>query len=135
MTRSYTQAAPVTTMSVANGDSDPLILPATLACSTADLPDSAHGFLFQDHDEFATDGGLLKELEPWQENGEQGRHRCPDRSDIMPAAPAPTALRVVRGSQESPSPPGTASSRTHPLRLITPRHLLATPTHQKGQHS
>ena len=48
---------------VANGDSDPMILPH-YSCLIAGLvpqarlkiyPDSAHGFLFQHHDEFAAD--------------------------------------------------------------------------------
>jgi len=48
---------------VANGDSDPRILPhySYPACGAhpagmgEDLPDSAHGFLFQHHPEFAAD--------------------------------------------------------------------------------
>jgi pimeloyl-ACP methyl ester carboxylesterase len=48
---------------VANGDSDPMILPhysyparrLDPAGSGEDLPDSAHGFLFQRHTEFAAD--------------------------------------------------------------------------------
>ena len=50
-------------MFVANGDSDPMILPRyshLLAGLTPDAhlkiyPDSAHGFLFQHHAEFAAD--------------------------------------------------------------------------------
>ena len=51
---------------VANGDSDPIILPHSATCSPVSsparlkiYPDSAHGFLFQHHDEFASDVGRL----------------------------------------------------------------------------
>ena len=48
---------------IANGDSDPMILPhysyllaGLIPQSTVKIyPDSAHGFLFQHHAEFATD--------------------------------------------------------------------------------
>ncbi len=48
---------------IANGDSDPMILPRYLyllaglipQCTIKIYPDSAHGFLFQHHTEFAAD--------------------------------------------------------------------------------